>query len=121
MLEAAEKHCKVSVTLTFGDALDDWMLSIPDDPLDKWMLSISRLADAYQRPDLPTVTELTTPSDIRTVNFTQYKLLYVPSASTPPSSVKGGITDEQNTELVKRKADIRAFVSGLLPSSTCVL
>jgi hypothetical protein len=46
---------------------------------------------------------------ISTVNFSAFRILYVPSddLNTP-----GGITDADNTLLTARKADIQAFVNG---------
>ena len=60
------------------------------------------------------VTHITNTTLLQTVNFSQYKVLYIPSALVNNGGVTvNGINDAQNNVLASRKADIANYVNNL--------
>ena len=61
-----------------------------------------------------TVTYMTSTTQLASVNFSQYKVLYIPSALVNNGGVTvNGINDAQNNVLAARKADIANYVNNL--------
>jgi hypothetical protein len=57
------------------------------------------------------VTAISSASDVRAANFTQFRMIYVASSSSNLAS--GGVSNQANNELVRRVSEIQTYVNQL--------